>query len=57
MDLSSIPATCALCCATVPFGDTKIIEQPILRANEDGSPKPVYHGMPVMAEFRVCASH
>lgn len=54
---NELPVTCALCRATVPMMDTKIQEQPILRTNEDGSPKPVYYGMMATAEFRICSTH
>lgn len=57
IDWNALPVLCALCRATVRMDKTEIQIQPILHTNEDGSAKPVYHGMATVAEFRICKSH
>lgn len=48
---------CGICQETVAYGDTKIHEEPILYAHEDGTPMKVFYGMPTVREYRICKTH
>lgn len=49
-------AICSDCRKAVTYANSKIVSEPIEYKNEDGSPKPVYYGMPTVKERRVCVS-
>lgn len=55
--LELMPTICGLCKTRTTYGETVIHSEPILYTNEDGSPRPVYYGMPTVREFRICKTH
>lgn len=56
-EIDAYSTICGLCGASTTYGETVIHEEPILHCNEDGSPKPVYHGMATVREYRICKTH
>jgi hypothetical protein len=57
LEIAAMPTVCGLCHASTTYGETVIHEESILYTNEDGSPKPVYHGMATIREYRICKTH
>lgn len=56
-EIAAMPTICGLCKTSTTYGETVIHSEPILYANEDGTPKPVYHGMATVREYRICKTH
>jgi len=57
LEIAAMPAICGLCKISTTYGETVIHSEPILYTNEDGSPRPVYYGMPTVREYRICKTH